>query len=149
MLNNSSASTQKKPLITEMIFNFRFLLTAETMPFTSEQCSWDHQQVSLQRLSSILDQSTWQSPVYYVMIALLELLSSRNTIHLMVDLSKETKCTRDARRKLMTCTNQTLNKFCPKLHQSWLMDLPSCRASSGKTTLAYNLLRRQGNHLAH
>jgi len=61
----------------------------------------------------------------------------------MEDLSREIKLIRDARLRLMICTSLILNRFCPRLPLSWLMDQPSCRALSGKTTLAFSHLKRR------
>merc|ERR1719331_50507 len=66
------------------------------------------------------------------MMKQLETISLKNTTHCQVVLLLEIKCIRDVKLWLMTCTNQTLTRFCQRHHLNSLMDQPNFKVSSGK-----------------
>merc|ERR1719265_1444416 len=67
-----------------------------------------------------------------------ETISLKNTIHCQVVSSLETKCIRDVKPWLMTCTSQTQIKFCQRPLQNLHTVQPNFKVSSGKTILAFN-----------
>lgn len=108
---------------------------------TSELSSWDLQSVSQLELFSILVQSISLSPVFCAMMRPLVIINSKSTIQSQEDSSREIRCIRDARPCPTICINLTPTRSCLRPLQSWLMDQPSSRDSSGKITLAFSHLK--------
>ena len=121
------------PKTTGTIFNFRFHLTAETMPFISVLSIWDLPILNQLELCSILDQSISLSHLFFAMTRLPATTSSKSTTHCPEVLFKETKPIRDARPWLTTCTSLTPIRSFPRLHPSLLMDLLNFKVSYGRT----------------
>lgn len=136
--NNWSPNRQTHPRIIRMICNCRFPWRAETMPYIWELSIWAHQWVSQHALYSILGLSTWPWQAHCVMIKHQAISSSKSMTHFRAHLFREISSLRDAERKLTIWKSRTLTKFYPRHRQSWPMGRPSCRASSGRTTLAFS-----------
>lgn len=126
-------------LIIKMIFNCKYLWTAEMMLFTLEQYIWVLLLVNQQESSLILVLSIWPSQVFYVMMRLQEITSSRNTTQCLVVLFKEIKHIKDVKQCATICTNRIQIKYYQKHLQNWLMALQNYKVSSGKIILAFNL----------
>ena len=67
--------------IIKTIYNCKYHLHPEMMPFIWALCTWDHQRVSLLGWCSILAQNILPSPLHSVMTKLPGTSSSRSTIH--------------------------------------------------------------------
>ena len=79
------------------------------------QFTWDLQSLNQLELYSILALNIWLSPVPCVMIRLQEISNSKNTIHFLAHLFKETNLAKDAALLHTICINLTPTKFFLKL----------------------------------
>jgi len=122
--------------ITRMTYSCRCPLLVGMTQFIWELFTWDRQRVRLPRWYSILVLSTLLSPVLSAMTRPRAILNSRNMILSPARSYRGTNWTRGARPRPTTCTSQTPTRFSPRLRQSLLTDLPNCKVSSGKITLA-------------
>jgi len=129
--------------IIRTIYNCKYHLHPEMMPYTWELCTWDHPRVNLQELFSILVQNILPSPPHFVMIKPPETSSSRSMIHSQAHSFKETNSLRGAKLKHTTWKNQTPIRFFQKHPRSLLMDQQSCKDLFGKTMPVSNHLKAQ------
>ena len=110
MLHNSLVKLQIL-LKTLVIFNYKFLLTVGMMLCIQEHYIWEAQKVNLLVLSLILDQNISQLQAHCVTIKHQGTLNLKNLILFQEVSCREISLTRDARQKLMICTNPIAIKF--------------------------------------
>lgn len=136
-----SLKSQTPQKIIKTIYNFKYHLLLVMMLFTWVLCTWDHQRVKPQGLSSTLVLSILPSLLHYVMTRPQETLSSRNMILCQDPSFRETSWTNDARLRLMTWRSQTPTRSFQRHHPSLLTVQPNSKVSFGKTMLVSSHLR--------
>mgnify|MGYP006090298801 CR=1 FL=1 len=123
-----------------MTYSFKFLLFQRTTLSIWEQSSLDRRYLNQPMSFLTLDQNILPSLVAFAMMRHQDNTDSRNLTHHLKHSSREIKNLRDARLWLTICRSLTLKRSFLRPHQSSLTDLLSFKASSGKITLASNLL---------
>lgn len=143
MKSNLSPRSLMPQRIIRTIYSCKYPSPLVMMPYTWELCTWDHQRVNLQELSSILVPNILPSPLHSAMTRLQETSSSRSTTHCQAPSFREINWTKDAKPKHMTWKSLTPTRFFPKHHPSSPMVQPSYKDSSGKIMPASNLSKEQ------
>lgn len=122
----------------KMSNRFRFLLKARMMLFTWEQCILVLHKVNQLMLSLILVVSTLLLQVLFAMTQRQATSNLRNLMLHPILLLRGIRPRKDAGLKLTICINLKATRFSARHPPSSRMVQPSCKASSGRTTLAFS-----------